>query len=64
MTFNDVGYGEVGCCFPTSGSVSASFSKGPDVGKTESLSFTAICGEATLTNASGVSEPLTLQHCL
>ncbi len=63
-TFNDVAYGEVGCCFPTSGTVSTTFSKGPDVGKTETLTFSEICGEATLKTADGVSEPLTLQHCL
>jgi hypothetical protein len=64
VTFNGVGYGEPGCCFPTSGSVSTTFSKGPDVGKTESLSFSEICGDATLTKADGTTESLTLVHCL
>jgi hypothetical protein len=63
-TFASVGYGEVGCCFPTSGEVTTTFSDGPDKGKTESLSFTAICGEAMLTTAEGKTGALTLQHCL
>jgi hypothetical protein len=63
-TFDNVAYGEAGCCFPTSGSVSTRFSSGPNVGKTESISFSALCGEAMLTNPNGTSEALTLQHCL
>jgi hypothetical protein len=63
-TFDSVSYGEPGCCFPTGGSVSTTFSSGPNVGKTESLSFSLLCGEATLTNTNGTVEALTLQHCL
>jgi len=63
-TFSSVAYGDPVCCFPTSGTVSTTFSKGPDVGKTESVTFSAICGEATLTRANGKSEALTFQHCL
>jgi hypothetical protein len=63
-TFDSVGYGEPGCCFPTSGSVTTTFSDGPDQGKTESLTFSPVCGDATLTTASGTTEALTLQHCL
>jgi hypothetical protein len=63
-TFNSVEYGEPGCCFPTGGSLSTTFSKGPDVGKTESLAFSSTCGEATLTTASGQQVPLELLHCL
>jgi len=63
-TFSDVGYTEPGCCFPTTGSVSTTFESGPNVGKTESLSFSLLCGEAVLTNANGTTEALTLQHCL
>jgi hypothetical protein len=63
-TFNAVGYGEVGCCFPTTGSVTTTFSNGSNMGKTESLSFSAVCGEAILTTAGGQKVPLTLQHCL
>jgi hypothetical protein len=63
-TFDAVGYGDAACCFPTSGSVSTTFSKGIDVGKTETLSFSAACGEATLKPASGTSVPLVLQNCL
>lgn len=63
-TFNSVGYGEAGCCFPTTGSVTTTFQSGPSKGETETLAFSAICGEVTFTNTSGVSSPLTLQHCL
>jgi hypothetical protein len=63
-TFNQVGYGDPGCCFPTSGSVSTEFHGGQNVGKTESLAFGATCGDATFTNAAGVSTPIVLEHCL
>ena len=63
-TFASVAYGEPLCCFPTSGRVTTTFSKGADVGKTESIAFSAICGEATLTKPNGTVEAITLQHCL
>jgi len=63
-TFEDVGYGEPGCCFPTTGSVSTTFSNGSNAGKTERLTFSALCGETILTNPDGSVEPLTLEHCL
>jgi hypothetical protein len=63
-TFVSVGYSEPLCCFPTTGSVTTTFSKGPDVGKTETLTFSSVCGESTLTRADGTSEALTLEHCL
>jgi hypothetical protein len=63
-TFDSVGYSDPGCCFPTSGSVSTTFSEGPDTGKTETLTFSPFCGEATLTTASGEKEAITLQQCL
>jgi hypothetical protein len=63
-TFNNVSYGEAGCCFPTGGSVSTTFMNGADMGKTETLSFSAICGQATLTDASGLTHDIELQHCL
>jgi hypothetical protein len=63
-TFTSVGYGEPLCCFPTSGSVSTTFSKGTNVGKTETLTFSSVCGEATLTDATGVTASITMQYCL
>jgi hypothetical protein len=63
-TFSSVEYGEPLCCFPTGGSVSTTFSKGSDVGKTESIAFSGVCGEATLTKADGASVALTFVHCL
>jgi hypothetical protein len=64
VTFNNAGYGDVACCFPTTGSVTATFAGGPDDGKSESLTFSSACGEATLTAASGGTQSITLQHCL
>jgi hypothetical protein len=63
-TFNSVGYGEAACCFPTSGNVTTTFIDGASGPKTETLSFTAACSEATLTTANGTLEPVTLAHCL
>jgi hypothetical protein len=63
-TFSGVTYSQPLCCFPTSGSVSTTFSKGPDVGKTEGLEFTSVCGESILHRADGASVALTLEHCL
>jgi hypothetical protein len=62
--FNSVHYGDATCCFPTSGSVSTTFDTGPNAGKSESLQFSSVCGEATLTTASGATRSLVLQHCL
>jgi hypothetical protein len=63
-TFNSVAYGQPLCCFPTSGNVSTTFENGPDEGKHETLAFSAICGEATLTTADGSVDAITLEHCL
>jgi hypothetical protein len=63
-TFSSVHYGEPLCCFPTDGSVSTTFTQGSNVGKTESLTFSAVCGEATLTSPDGATSSLTFQHCL
>jgi hypothetical protein len=62
-TFNDVTYGDSSCCFPTSGSVSTSYSKGL-VGKTESMEFSSTCGETTFTDTEGKSASFTLTQCL
>jgi hypothetical protein len=63
-SFDNVAYGNIACCYPSSGSVTTTFSAGPDKSKTETLSFTAICGEATLTRANGSTEVITLDQCL
>ena len=63
-TFNDVAYGDTACCYPTSGSVTTTFSKGPDQTKTETLAFGASCGDATLTRANGTMASITLDQCL
>jgi hypothetical protein len=63
-SFEGVAYGDATCCFPTGGGVSTTFESGPNAGKTESLTFTRVCGSATLVNASGSQEEITLTHCL
>ena len=63
-TFDAVGYSEPGCCFPTSGTVTTTFSSGPSTGKSETLTFLPACGEADLTHADGSKDVITLQHCL
>jgi hypothetical protein len=64
-TFNNVAFGDTTCCFPTGGNVTTTFADGPDVNKTETLTFGGgACGEATLTAANGSTSAVTLQHCL
>lgn len=63
-TFTSVVYGDSTCCFPTSGSISTVFTGGPNDGKTESLAFSASCGEATLTDSTGAQNSYTLTHCI
>jgi hypothetical protein len=63
-TFDNVVYGDIACCFPTSGKVTTLFSKGPDKTKTETLEFNGTCGSATLTEASGASQTIILRHCM
>jgi hypothetical protein len=63
-TFDNVGFGEAGCCFPTTGSVTTTFNNGQNAGKSESLSFSPICGDVTLTTVNGKKIPIVLQHCL
>jgi hypothetical protein len=63
-TFDAVGYGDMACCFPTAGSVSTTFSNGTSKDKTETLTFSPACGQATLQTANGATDAITLQHCL
>ncbi|MEO7164463.1 MAG: hypothetical protein ABI041_16195 [Bdellovibrionia bacterium] len=53
-----------GCCFPTGGATSTTYLGGSFDGKTESLAFSATCGQATLTPAGGTASDVTLTHCL
>jgi hypothetical protein len=63
-TFNNVSYNNAGCCFPTSGTVTASYNTGALAGKTETMSFSSSCGEATLTTTNGQIMAYTLAHCM
>lgn len=65
VTFDNVGYGQpLTCCFPTTGSVTATVLDGSLKGRTETLTFSANCGDATITTTSGKTYPMTLKHCL
>jgi len=63
-TFDAVVFGQAGCCFPTSGTVTATFGGGPFKGATETLTFGSACGEVQLTTTSGNTFHRTLQSCL
>lgn len=63
-TFNQVAYADNACCYPSSGSVTTTFASGPDRSKSETLVFSAVCGEATLTRADGSSQAVSLDECL
>ena len=63
-TFNNVGYGDANCCFPTSGSVTTVFSGSANDTKTETMAFGANCGETTFTPPSGTLTRITLTHCI
>ena len=63
-TFNAVTFGDPSCCYPTSGNVTTTFSDGVHAGKTETLTFGASCGDATLVGPNGNSAAITLTHCL
>ena len=63
-TLQNVAFADTACCFPTGGSIATHFSSGSNQGKTETLAFSGVCGEATLTDASGAVSSVTLQHCL
>jgi hypothetical protein len=53
-----------GCCHPTSGSLSTSFSGGAFNGKSESLTFNSTCGSGTLTNSNGSTSTVFLRFCI
>ena len=63
-TFNNVGYGDANCCFPTSGTVTTVFSGSANDTKTETMAFGANCGETTFTQPSGTVARITLTHCI
>ena len=52
-----------GCCYPTGGSITTTFTGGKDDGLSETLNFSSTCGSATLTNVSGTESSITLSHC-
>ena len=71
-TFNSVSHTDT-CCLPVSGFITTAFAAGANVapttagsafvGKTETLTFTG-CGSGTLTDTTGASKTVTLNHCI
>jgi hypothetical protein len=49
---------------PTAGSVSSPFTNGADQSETETATLSNVGGDATLTDASGQTSSIVLQHCL
>lgn len=63
-SFSGVTWGNSTCCYPTSGTISATFT-GSQTG-TASLNFgpgATTCGNATYANTSGTSSTVALTHC-
>jgi len=60
-TFQNVAWTDSTCCYPTSGSLSTTFT-GSLTGST-SMTFSSTCGEATHVDTSGVSTTVTLNQC-
>jgi hypothetical protein len=70
VSFSNVQY-TAGCCQPTGGSISTVFAAGSGGvvgslydGKSESMTFSGTCGQATYTGIAGNSATVTLAHCL
>lgn len=59
---SNIVYGNANCCFPTGGTISTTYT-GTKAGTTESMSFSAQCGEATLTQ-NKIQSAVTLLHCI
>jgi len=64
VVLSGVTYGDALCCFPTAGSLATTMQNGLRAGKTETVSFSSACGEATLTTFAGRTVALTLEHCI
>jgi hypothetical protein len=60
VAFTNVMFGDAGCPFPTSGTVTASFTDGPQTGMAETTTFSAAkCGGASIT-VDGTTRQVTL----
>jgi hypothetical protein len=63
-TINGPLHHELGCAYPIDGSVTTTISGGPNNGKTETVTFTSICGIATVTNPNGTKSTVALHLVL
>lgn len=61
-TMTAVTWGDPGCCYPTSGTISGVVTG--SVNGNVSLAFTSTCGSATYTDAGGATSTITLTQCL
>lgn len=66
-TFNSVAWGNSTCCYPTSGSISTSYSGTNAPSNSSTLTFSTTCGSAQFTTTTGstTSSPasITLENC-
>jgi hypothetical protein len=60
-TFNTVTWSDSSCCYPKSGSITTSFS-GAKTGSS-TMTFSAVCGQATFTDTDGTNSAVTLSQC-
>lgn len=60
-TMSAVTWGDAGCCYPTSGTISGTVT-GSVIGNV-SIAFTSTCGGATYTDTTGATSTITLNQC-
>ena len=61
-SFSNVRWGSATCCYPTSGTITTTFS-GSIIGTPATTTFTASCGVATYVDTTGASSTVTLNQC-
>lgn len=65
-TFNSVVWGDSTCCYPTSGTVTATYSGTNKPADSSTMTFSTTCGSATFASTSGsstTSTSVTLENC-
>lgn len=65
-TFNSVVWGDSTCCYPTSGTVTATYSGTNKPADSSTMTFSTTCGSATFASTSGsstTSTTVTLENC-
>lgn len=65
-TFNSVVWGDSTCCYPTSGTITATYSGTNKPADSSTMTFSTSCGSATFASTSGsstTSTSITLENC-